>query len=87
MNSYDIFLICLLLIKLIFVGGVIKNRIRPSEKTNQIVDITHNLFSGLMACLLIYLFHPRTTNPTIIDKETKLFLFAFGVLTLVDLCK
>ena len=87
MDIYDIFLICLLIIKLIFVGAVIENRIYPSEKTKQIADITHKLFSVLMACLLIYLFHPRTTNPTLIDKETKLFLFVFGILTLVDLYK
>jgi uncharacterized protein YhhL (DUF1145 family) len=87
MNFYDVFLICLLIVKLIFVFAVIKNRIAPSEKTKKIVDITHKIFTGLMACLLIYLFNPRKSNSDALDKETKLFLFVFGILTLVDLYK
>ena len=87
MDLYDVFLICLLIVKLIFAGAVIKNRISPSEKTKKIVEVTHKIFTGLMACLLIYLFNPRKSNSDVLDKETKLFLFMFGILTLVDLYK
>jgi uncharacterized protein YhhL (DUF1145 family) len=87
MDLYDVFLICLLIVKLIFAVAVIKNRISPSERTKKIVEITHKIFTGLMACLLIYLFNPRKSNSDVLDKETKLFLFVFGILTLVDLYK
>jgi hypothetical protein len=85
MDLYDGFLMLLLCIKLIFVGAVVKTRIAPSDETTQVLHFTHYLFNGLMACLLIYLFRPRTANPVLVDRETKIFLFTFGILTGVDL--
>ena len=86
-NFYDLFLVGLLILKFVFIGAVIKNRRNPSDEAARLVQITHHLFTGLLAGLLIYLFHPRSPNPTIIDQETKIFLFAFGILTFVDLYK
>jgi hypothetical protein len=84
---YDAYLVGLLIVKLVFIGAVIKNRRSPTALAAQVVEVTHHLFTFLMACLLIYLFRPRTPNPTIIDQETKIFLFTFGILTFVDLYK
>ena len=85
MDFYDGFLMLLLCIKLVFVGAVVKTRIAPSEATANVLHITHTLFNGLMACLLVYLFHPRSSNPVLVDRETKIFLFTFGILMVVDL--
>lgn len=84
---YDVYLVGLLIIKLIFIAAVVKNRAAPTALAARVVDVTHHLFNGLMACLLVYLFRPRTPNPTLIDQETKIFLFTFGILTFVDLYK
>jgi uncharacterized BrkB/YihY/UPF0761 family membrane protein len=41
------------------------------------------LFIFLMALMLMYLFYPRSTKPIIIDFETKVLLFVFGIITLI----
>ena len=41
------------------------------------------VFLSLMSLMLIYLFYPRSTKPIIIDYETKLLLFIFGIITLI----
>jgi hypothetical protein len=41
------------------------------------------VFIFLMSLMLIYLFYPRSTKPIIIDFETKLLLFVFGIITLI----
>ena len=38
---------------------------------------------ALMSLMLIYLFYPRSTKPIIIDFETKLLLFIFGIIILI----
>lgn len=41
------------------------------------------VFIFLMSLMLIYLFYPRSTKPIIIDFETKLLLFIFGIIILI----
>jgi uncharacterized BrkB/YihY/UPF0761 family membrane protein len=41
------------------------------------------VFIILMSLMLIYLFYPRSTKPIIIDYETKLLLFVFGIITII----
>ena len=41
------------------------------------------VFVFLMSLMLIYLFYPRSTKPIIIDFETKVLLFVFGIITLI----
>jgi hypothetical protein len=41
------------------------------------------VFIFLMSLMLMYLFYPRSTKPIIIDFETKVLLFVFGVITLI----
>jgi uncharacterized BrkB/YihY/UPF0761 family membrane protein len=41
------------------------------------------IFIFLMAFMLMYLFYPRSTKPIIIDFETKLLLFVFGIIILI----
>ena len=41
------------------------------------------VFIALMSFMLMYLFYPRSTKPLIIDYETKLLLFIFGIIILI----
>lgn len=41
------------------------------------------VFIALMSFMLMYLFYPRSTKPIIIDYETKLLLFIFGIIILI----
>lgn len=41
------------------------------------------IFIFLMSIMLMYMFYPRSTKPIIIDFETKLLLFVFGIITLI----
>ena len=41
------------------------------------------IFVLLMAVLLIYLFNPRTEKNVMIDVETKLLLYLFGIVLLI----
>ena len=36
-----------------------------------------------MSCLLIYLFNPRSNRVVLIDNETKVLLFLFGIIVLI----
>ena len=87
MSLYELFLFFLLLVKIIFVVTLLLNRVRPSEFNTKVMETTDDLFVLLMAGLMVYLFNPRGPSPVRIDHETKLFLFAFGILQLLHLYK
>jgi len=57
------------------------------EKLTVIQDKTHNAFSLIVAALMIYLFDPRKTRETKIDMETKLVLFLYGWIVILDILK
>ena len=60
----------------------VKNKLDPSPETEKRLSYIDKLFTILLTILMIYIFHPYTKNPTTVDKETKLFLFTFAILTL-----
>lgn len=60
----------------------IKNKVDPSPQTEKRISFMDKIFMILLSILMIYIFHPYTKNPTSVDKETKLFLFTFAILTL-----
>ena len=39
---------------------------------------------GMLAVLMIYLFHPKRNSDVLIQGETKLLLFLFGVISLLE---
>ena len=41
------------------------------------------VFIFLMSFMLMYLFYPRSTKPIILDFETKVLLFVFGIIILI----
>jgi hypothetical protein len=87
MNFYDAYLLFLLATKLWFVVVVIQNRRNPSEQTKKHVDNSDIVFKIGVSILMIYLFRPNAPVPVKIEKETKVFLFAFAILTVFDFFK
>ena len=57
------------------------------EKLTVIQDKTHNAFSLIVAGLIIYLFNPRKNRETKLDMETKLILFLYGWIVILDIVK
>ena len=78
---YEYLLFLILSIKLTLLALFLKQKITPSELTKHRMEILENAFITLMLLLMVLLFHPFSKNPVIIDRETKLFLFAFAILT------
>ena len=79
------YLYVLLLIKLVFLYLFLKNKVVHSDETEKKLNQIDKLFMSLLSILMIYLFHPFTKNPICIDRETKLFLFTFGILSLTHM--
>jgi hypothetical protein len=90
-NYYQYFLRLIIFVKVLYIALAIYSVYVSkfeSKDTKKIEELTffkkrlEILFKGLMALLLIYLFNPifNTKDNIILDSETRLFLFAFGVL-------
>ena len=84
---YIIYIYSLILIKLIFLVTLIVLKIenKPSKQLESVNEITKNLFMGMLAVLMIYLFHPKRNSDVLIQGETKLMLFLFGVISLLEI--
>jgi len=80
---YEAYLYLLLLVKLFELYCIVWNRVKPSARSAEYLFQVNRLFTFLVTFLMLYLFHPFTRNPVSIDRETKLFLFAFACITLV----
>lgn len=92
MNYYTTYISLIILLKVIFVilaAAHLYNKFKG--KTNSPNDIKilywkdriEFIFIIMMAVLLIYLFNPITTKTFILDKETKILLYLFGVILLI----
>ena len=87
----DILLYLILLSKLcyiflvIFQNFLVSKDILTSETVTKLTEFFHNTFFLFMPILLIILFNPITEKYMIIDHHIKLFLFAFGLLQLIDI--
>jgi uncharacterized protein YhhL (DUF1145 family) len=87
MDFYKAFLYLVLLSKLYFVYTVVVYRMKPTPENSEKVTMSDNIFKVLMSLLMIYLFRPNSPSPVRIEGHTKLFLFVFGLLTIVDFFK
>jgi len=77
------YLYVLLVVKLLVIYLFIKKKVDPSPESEKRFSYTDKVFTFLLTLLMLYLFHPFTKNPVCVDKETKLFLFTFGIMTLI----
>ena len=77
------YLYVLFFVKLMVLYLFLKKRVDPTPESEKRFDSVDKLFMILLAILILYLFHPYTTNPVCVDRETKIFLFIFGIMTLL----
>lgn len=92
MKNYDMYIILIFLVKIIFIILAVTHLyLRSVGKNNSKKDIdvlfwkerVEFVFISLMSLLLIYLFNPRTNRLFMIDHETKLLLFLFGIILII----
>jgi uncharacterized membrane protein YbjE (DUF340 family) len=92
MNYFDTYVSAVFIVKIIFIILAIMhiyNRAKGKQNTKQdkkIVfwkDRVEFIFIFMMSLLLIYLFNPRYNKPIVLDYETKLLLFLFGIVLLI----
>jgi len=83
MSYYTTYLYVVFIIKSITIFLAFQKHFFPSDITESRYVIADNIFNTLMSFLIIYLFHPFSCNPIMVDQHTKLFLCTFAVLTLV----
>ena len=81
MTIYDCVLGFLLLIKIAVLFYWIKNKVDPSKQSAEKLAYYEKIFTILMSFLMIYLFNPFRQHQ-VTDRETKLFLCVFAILTL-----
>ena len=79
------YLYVLFVVKLLVLYYFLQKRRNPSPEHEKKFALIDKLFMILLTILMIYLFHPYTKNPVYVDRETKLFLFIFGIMSLVHL--
>jgi uncharacterized BrkB/YihY/UPF0761 family membrane protein len=92
MNGFDKYVMFVFFFKILFVILAIlhlyfkvkgKSGLETDKKIVFWKERVEFVFIFLMAFMLMYLFYPRSTKPIIIDFETKVLLFVFGVITLI----
>jgi hypothetical protein len=86
MNLYDIYLVVLLIIKLLFVFSVLQNKITPSDKIKHRIEQLDIGFKIGVSILMIYIFRPNSSI-TQLDNKTKIMLLTFALLNIVDFIK
>lgn len=85
---YIIYIYVLIAIKLFFLISLIIIKLDKNTPSTVVMlnDISKNVFVGMLAVLMLYLFHPRNkVEKVIIQGETKLLLFLFGIISLFEL--
>jgi len=89
---FEIFLYFILIVKILFVFFLlltkyesIKGNKSKEKKYKYYEETLHKLFTFCMGILLILLFSGLTKGQVCIDGHTKIFLFAFGVLSIISL--
>jgi len=91
---FDTFLYVILTVKILFLISMLlsvyysyKGKYSESKKYENYQDKMEHLFILLMGVLMIILFYPRHKGKVCVDGHTKLFLYIFGILSILDLIK
>lgn len=92
MRIYDIGIIIIISIKIIFIILAVAKLYIKHKEPNNIKKINNLefwkkrvefIFIILMSLLLIYLFNPRVNRLNMIDNETKILFYLFGFILLL----
>ena len=84
---YIIYVYILIVIKIVYLVTLITVKVQkdPNETILNINDISKNMVMGMLAILMIYIFHPKRLGAIIVRGETKFLMFLFGVISLLDI--
>lgn len=82
---YKSYLYVILIVKVITLLLFFKNFFEPSTLSEYYGSLSDKIFNVLMAFLMIYLFHPYYHNTGLVNRETKVFLFTFAIMTLIHM--
>jgi len=77
------YLYVILFVKISFLLLFLKNKIHSTPESEKRLKRVDAVFMLLLSVLMIYLFHPGYKGTVCIDRETKLFLFMFSILTII----
>jgi len=92
MNKYNIYLTVIILVKVVFIILAISHiyltvKGEANSETDKKIEYWKGklefIFIALMAILFIYLFNPRTGTSILINSETKVLLYLFGLFLLI----
>ena len=93
MERFDKYVIFVFFFKILFVILAVLHiyfivKVKTNYKTYKKIvfwkERVEFIFIFLMSIMLMYMFYPRSTKPIIIDFETKLLLFIFGIIILIE---
>jgi hypothetical protein len=92
MKNYDIYIIVVIIVKIVFIilaisRLYIKHK-KPADpalltKVESWKSIVEFIFVVMMSFLLIYLFNPRNDRVYMIDNETKILLYVYGFIIFI----
>ncbi len=84
---YIIYVYVLIVIKVYYIVTLIIIRIQKSSNSILVESntISKNIVMGMLAILMIYLFHPIRRGNVVVQGETKVLMFLFGILGLLDI--
>ena len=92
MKKLDFFVLLIFIVKIVFIFlSIISIYEKVKGNTNTPIDKEilywkdriEFIFICMMSILIIYLFNPMNKTPVVLEKETKLLLFLFGIILLV----
>jgi hypothetical protein len=92
MKYFDMYITLIFIVKIVFIilavyRLYVKAKKPQDKKLLETVEFWKGrfefIFITLMSFLLVYLFNPRANNIGMIDGETKLLLFLFGIVLLL----
>ena len=84
---YIIYVYVLIVIKVYYIVTLIIIRIQKSSNSILVESntISKNIVMGMLAILMIYLFHPIRRGNVVVQGETKALMFLFGILGFLDI--
>jgi len=92
--SFEGYLYVILVVKMLFLISMIlsvytsyKGMKSESKRYEEFQDKMEHLFIVLMGVLMIILFYPQNKGQVCLDGHTKIFLFIFGVLSILGIIK
>jgi hypothetical protein len=94
-KTYDIYLLFIIVIKLFFLVFIIgsfyytyishsPNALQKSATFKFWKNRTEFIFSLSMSFLLLYLFYPWRTSNLVIDKETKILIYIYAIILILN---